>query len=129
MGKASIITSFCKCPNNKDKQLHVYGTLLQIWTFWTFKIHDFQIANCNMMTSKLLWLKLADKVTEHKIFNKDMQGNQNSQNHHYDDPFLTCQLSPQKFLLSPAFSKKSGGTWFLAFRHSVRPSVCPSIPL
>ena len=29
-------------------------------------------------------------------------------------------------LLSPAFSKKSGGTWFLAFRNSVRPSVRPS---
>ena len=32
------------------------------------------------------------------------------------------------FFLSPAFSKKSRGTWFLAFRHSVRPSFRPVLP-
>ena len=44
-------------------------------------------------------------------------------------PFLInvfTALKGSQFSLSPAFSKKSGGTCFLTFRHSVRPSVRPS---
>ena len=44
---------------------------------------------------------------------------------------IYCTLAPQDawfkdILLSPAFSKKSGGTLFSAFRPSVLPSVLPS---
>ena len=44
--------------------------------------------------------------------------------------WVSSRLSSFFFLssfLSPAFLKKSGGTWFLAFRHSVRLSVRPSV--
>ena len=47
----------------------------------------------------------------------------------YETFFSPCSAVKFRadFYCSPAFSKKSGGTWFLAFRHSVRPSVHPSV--